>query len=91
MIDSKRERRQRDRILATVLEGGRRPSDRLREAILDERSLPDLDRSECDRRARQAAVALLEWCEEGSLNPEEVIEEARWERQSPRCDGGDSA
>lgn len=82
-------RPRRDQIVAAVLEGRGRPSDRLRDGLrADGRGLPDPDRSEQARRARQAATSLIAWSRQADIDPAAVLDEVR--DGLPRADGGDA-
>ncbi|WP_251342405.1 hypothetical protein [Haloplanus halophilus] len=77
-----------DHIVAAILEGRRRPSDRLRDGLRADGGgeLPAPDRREQERRARQAARSLVAWCERAGFDPVLVLAS---ERESvPRADGG---
>jgi hypothetical protein len=77
-----------DHIVAAVLEGRRRPSDRLRDGIrADGSGLPGPDRSEQERRARQAATSLVAWSRRAEVDPASVLQAVR--DGLPRTDGGD--
>jgi hypothetical protein len=91
MTDGESIRRRCDKIVADVLEGRRRPSDRLAESLRTdggESAHTDLDADESDRRARQAARSLLVWSRRAERDPHVVLDEA--EDTRPRCDGGES-
>jgi hypothetical protein len=71
-------RRRPDHVVAAVLEGRRRPSERLRENLrADGSGLPEPDRSEQERRARQAATSLLAWSRLAGVDPDQVLESVR--------------
>jgi hypothetical protein len=77
-----------DHVVAAVLEGRRRPSERLRENLrADGSGLPEPDRSEQERRARQAATSLLAWSRRAGVDPAVVLNEVR--DGLPRADDGD--
>jgi len=80
-------RPRRDQIVAAVLEGRQRPSDRLRESIrTDGGELPTPDRSEQERRARQSATSLVAWSRRAGVDPGVVLNSVR--EGLPRADGG---
>jgi|GEM_PF-6164642 len=82
-------RRRPDHVVATVLEGRRRPSDRLRATLRADggEELPEPDRAEQERRARQAATSLVAWSSRAGIDPAAVLDEVR--EGLPRTDGGD--